>query len=206
MSDGRSFPRVSRAAKRRASESPAPPDPERRTAGKGCATQSVRRAGRRMGLALAVALLGAATAAQNSPPGTPWLRALRISETIKIDGRLDEPAWARAEVAADFRQEEPREGEPATEKTEIRVLFDDRNLYIGIRAFDSDAARIQARDLTRDSDLSNDDKVEILIDTYHDRRNAYRFAVNPFGTQQDALITDEGRDVNRSWEIGRAHV
>jgi hypothetical protein len=152
---------------------------------------------------LAVLLLSAAAAAQNPPPaGTepPRLRALRVSETIQIDGHLDESAWARAEPATDFRQEEPNEGQPATERTEVRILFDDRNLYIGIRAFDSDAARIQARDLTRDSDLSNDDKVEILLDTYHDRRNAYRFAVNPFGTQQDALITDEGRDINRSWD------
>jgi len=141
--------------------------------------------------------LGGMLAAQNPPPR---LRALRTSEAIKIDGRLDEPAWARAQAAADFRQEEPNEGQPATERTEVRILFDDRNLYIGIRAFDSDARHIQARELTRDSDFSNDDKVEVLLDTYHDRRNAYRFAVNPFGTQQDALITDEGRDINLSWD------
>lgn len=158
--------------------------------------------GRSLPRVLAVLLLSAAAAAQNPPPGAaaPRLRALRVSETIKIDGRLDEPAWARAETATDFRQEEPNEGQPATERTEVRILFDDRNLYIGIRAFDSDAAHIQARDLTRDSTLSNDDKVEVLLDTYHDRRNAYRFAVNPFGTQQDALITDEGRDINLSWD------
>lgn len=193
MSDGRSLLRKSRVA-------------ERHTAGNlsawlsagSCATRSVWAA-------MAVALLSAAMVAQNPPSQNgpaqpPRLRALRISETIKIDGRLDEPAWARAEVATGFRQQEPNESEAATEKTEIRVLFDDRNLYIGIRAFDSDAAHIQARDLTRDSSFSNDDKVEILIDTYHDRRNAYRFAVNPFGTQQDALITDEGRDINLAWD------
>ena len=148
--------------------------------------------------------LGGMLAAQNppSPPtgAPPRLRALRVSEAIKIDGRLDEPAWSQAEAATDFRQEEPDEGQPASERTEIRILFDDRNLYIGIRAHDSEAARIQARDLTRDSALTNDDKVEVLLDTYHDRRNAYRFAVNPFGTQQDALITDEGRDTNLSWD------
>lgn len=155
--------------------------------------------------ALSLILLGASLAAQNPPPQAsagpgPRLRALRAPETIKIDGRLDEPAWAQAEAATGFRQEEPSEGQPATERTEIRILFDDRNLYIGIRAFDSDAKHIHSRDLTRDSNFRNDDKVEILLDTYHDRRNAYRFAVNPFGTQQDALITDEGRDVNLSWD------
>jgi hypothetical protein len=96
-------------------------------------------------------------------------------------------------------QQESNEGTPASEKTEVRVLFDDRNLYIGIHAFDSDPANINARELVRDASFSNDDKVEILLDTNHDR-NAFRFAVNPLGTQQDALITDEGRDLNLSWD------
>lgn len=153
---------------------------------------------------LAVLLLSAAGTAQNPPAAglgqPPRLRAFRVSETIKIDGRLDEPAWEQAEAAADFRQEEPNEGQAATERTEVRILFDDRNLYIGVRAFDSDVRHINARELTRDSAFDNDDTVEILLDTYHDRRNAYRFTVNPFGTQQDALITDEGRDINLSWD------
>ncbi|MBV9925542.1 MAG: carbohydrate binding family 9 domain-containing protein [Acidobacteria bacterium] len=128
------------------------------------------------------------------------MHAQRISEEIKVDGRLDEPAWSRADAATDFRQEEPHEGEPASERTEVRVLFDDKNLYVGIHAFDSEPARINSRELVRDASFSNDDKVEILLDTYYDRRNAFRFAVNPLGTQQDALITDEGRDVNLSWD------
>src|SRR5215813_9573874 len=132
--------------------------------------------------------------------GTRRIRVLHITEPIKIDGRLDEPAWSQAEVARDFRQQEPSEGEPATEKTEVRLLFDDKNLYVGVHAFDSEPSRINSRELVRDATFSNDDKVEILLDTYHDRRNAYRFAVNPLGTQQDALITDEGRDINLSWD------
>jgi hypothetical protein len=128
------------------------------------------------------------------------IRAIRISQPIKIDGRLDEPAWSEAIAATDFLQQKPNEGRTASEKTEVRVLFDDKNLYIGIHAFDSDASSINARELVRDTSFSNDDKIEILLDTYHDRRNAFRFAVNPLGTQQDALITDEGRDVNLSWD------
>jgi Domain of unknown function (DUF5916)/Carbohydrate family 9 binding domain-like len=131
---------------------------------------------------------------------TGRIRAIRISEPIKIDGCLDELAWSAAIAATDFRQQEPNQGTPASEKTEVRVVFDDRNLYIGIRAFDSDPANINARELVRDASFSNDDKVEILLDTNHDHRNAFRFAVNPLGTQQDALITDEGRDVNLSWD------
>jgi len=132
--------------------------------------------------------------------GSHRIRILRVSEPIKIDGRLDEPAWSEAEAVTGLRQQEPNEGMAATEKTEVRLLFDEKNIYVGIHAFDSETSRINARELVRDATFSNDDKIEILIDSYHDRRNAYRFAVNPLGTQQDALITDEGRDINLSWD------
>ncbi|MFP5265187.1 MAG: sugar-binding protein [Blastocatellia bacterium] len=137
---------------------------------------------------------------QEESSGKRRIRAVRAREEIHIDGVLNEAAWDLAAPAADFRQEEPNEGAPATEKTEVRVLYDNKYLYVGIRAFDSEPDKINARELTRDASFSNDDKIEILLDTYHDRRNAYRFAVNPLGTQQDALITDEGRDVNLSWD------
>src|SRR5438034_850796 len=131
--------------------------------------------------------------------GMRRIQALRVTNEIKIDGLLDEPAWSLAQPATDFFQQQPAEGAPASERTEVRVLFDDKNIYFGIRAFDSDAAHINARELVRDAEFSNDDTVAIALDTYHDRRNAFRFAVNPLGTQQDALITDEGRDINITW-------
>ena len=127
------------------------------------------------------------------------IQAVRVTDAIKIDGLLDEPAWSLAQPATDFLQQQPTEGAPASERTEVRVLFDDKNIYFAIRAFDSDAAHINARELVRDADFSNDDTVAIVLDTYHDRRNAFRFIVNPLGTQQDALITDEGRDINVTW-------
>jgi hypothetical protein len=137
---------------------------------------------------------------QTSPKNTAARRiqAVRITEAIKIDGLLDEPAWSQAQPATDFLQQQPTEGVPASERTEVRVLFDDKNIYFGIRAFDSDAKHINARELVRDADFSNDDTIAIVLDTYHDRRNAFRFIVNPLGTQQDALIADEGRDI-RQW-------
>lgn len=137
------------------------------------------------------------------------IQAVRVIDAIKIDGFLDEPIWSTAEPATDFRQETPTEGAPASEKTEVRVLYDDKNLYLGIRAFDAEPGKINARDLVRDSLFATDDRIEIILDTYHDRRNAFRFAVNPLGTQQDALITDEGRDINLSWDgswISSGHV
>src|SRR6266513_2639760 len=144
----------------------------------------------------------AATTAQATAPnaGPRRIQARRVTEAIKIDGLLNEPAWSLAQPATDFFQQQPTEGAPASERTEVRVLFDEKNIYFGIRAFDSDAGHINARDLVRDSDFPNDDKVEILLDTYDDRRNAFRFGVNPLGTQQDVLITDEGRDINVSWD------
>lgn len=149
--------------------------------------------------------LGAETPPGQEAPSAPAapakrrLRALHIAEPIAVDGKLDEPAWSRAEPASDFIQQEPDTGRPASEKTEVRVLYDEKNLYIGIRAFDSEPKLIDARELRRDGGFENDDKIEILLDTNHDLRDAYRFVVNPLGTQQDALVTDEGRDINMSW-------
>ena len=131
---------------------------------------------------------------------THRIRILAVTDPIKIDGRLDEAAWSQAQAATDFRQESPTEGAPASERTEVRALYDSKNVYIGIRAFDSEPTKINARDLVRDSTFDTDDRVEIILDTNHDQRNAFRFAVNPLGTQQDALITDEGKDINLSWD------
>src|SRR5439155_14267507 len=127
--------------------------------------------------------------------GLRRIHTTRTTDAIKIDGTLDEPSWSLGQPATDFLQQQPNEGAPASERTEVRVLFDDKNIYFGIRAFDSDAKHINARELVRDADFSNDDIIAIVLDTYHDRRNAFRFIVNPLGTQQDALITDEGRDI-----------
>src|SRR3989441_103964 len=107
--------------------------------------------------------------------GLRRIQAVRITDGLKIDGLLDEPAWSLAQPATEFLQQQPAEGAPASERTEVRVLFDDKNIYFGIRAFDSDAKHINARELVRDADFSNDDTVAILLDTYHDRRNAFRF-------------------------------
>ena len=131
--------------------------------------------------------------------GLRRIQVVRITDALRIDGLLDEAAWSLAEAASEFLEQQPTEGAPASERTEVRVLFDDKNIYFGIRAFDSEAAHINARELVRDADFSNDDTIAIVLDTYHDRRNAFRFIVNPLGTQQDALITDEGRDINVTW-------
>jgi len=117
-----------------------------------------------------------------------------------LDGRLDEQAWQDAPVADRFVQRDPDEGMPATEKTQVSALYDAENLYFGIRCWDTRAEGILATELRRDNNFENDDSFAIILDTFHDHRNAFLFRINPRGTQYDALITDEGRDVNADWD------
>ena len=124
-----------------------------------------------------------------------------VLQPPKIDGALDDPVWQLAPVADGFTQRDPVEGAPATEPTEVRVLYDDENLYIGFRCLDRQPDKIVARQMRNDADLSNDDHVRILIDTYLDRRNAFAFQTNPLGARWDAQITDEGRNENIDWNI-----
>src|SRR5206468_5848247 len=144
-----------------------------------------------------------------SPPDEPAVTAVRLSGELRIDGRLDEPAWALAAPATGLRQREPLEGQPATEQTEVRVLFDTRNLYIGILARDSEPERVVAHLLQRDKllepgddgrhEFAGDDAVAILLDPFRDRRNAVVFATNANGAEFDALITDESGAFNADW-------
>src|SRR5438552_7628695 len=119
--------------------------------------------------------------------------ASRIDLAPKLDGTLDDPIWQQASAIDNFLQREPFEGQPSTEKTEVRILYSKHEVYFGITCLDSDAKRIVATELRRDVPQELDDYFEIIIDSAHDRRNAYVFQVNPLGTQRDALITEEQR-------------
>jgi hypothetical protein len=149
-------------------------------------------------VALAILSSGSVVAAQPPAP-TKTLRARRIPTPIKVDGVLDEDAWQGAETASDFVQQDPHVGEPVSEATEVRVLVDREAIYFGIVCHDADPHGVIARELRRDNPFAGDDHFEILLDTFHDHRNAFHFAVNPLGTQYDALITDEGHDINAEW-------
>ena len=130
----------------------------------------------------------------------PSIRALVIDQPIVVDGRLDEPAWQQAEVGNGFRQREPREGAPASERTEFSIAYTPSTLYVALRAFDREPARIIAKEMERDAELASDDSFVLVFDTFLDGRNAFAFATNPNGARHDALITDEGRDVNTEWD------
>jgi hypothetical protein len=96
----------------------------------------------------------------------PAIRANRISDPIVMDGLLNEESWMRAEVLEQFLQKDPEEGSPATELTEVRILYDARHIYFGITCLDSNPSGIRATELRRDNELNNDDSFELVLDTF----------------------------------------
>lgn len=134
-------------------------------------------------------------------PETFAAMAHRLSpgEKIEIDGRLDEVAWQTAPVQGNFIQREPDLGLPATQKTEFRILYDDKQLYIGIWAFDTEPDKITASEMKRDSLLRKSDQIKINLDTFHDKRNGFYFSTNPLGALKDANETENGRVINYDW-------
>ena len=129
----------------------------------------------------------------------PEVVATRTELTIKVDGLLDEPVWATIKPITEFVQRLPLDGGEPTEKSEMRVAYNNNFIYFGFTFFDSDPEKVRATILNRGGWIHRDDKLEIALDTYHDRRNAYLFEMNPLGTQDDALITDENRPGLDEW-------
>jgi hypothetical protein len=155
---------------------------------------------------LAAAFMGTAATSQVSPAnGTRAAQAVRTESPPKMDGTLDDPAWQAAQPIGDFRQREPLETQPATEKTEVRILYDARHIYFGIHCYD-DPSGIIANQLRRDLSMDLDDNFAIMIDPTLSRRNGYVFQVNPLGTQRDGEIIEEqappGTDsiIDPSWD------
>ncbi len=142
-----------------------------------------------------------AAAARDPSPTEPTIRAVRAPHPPTIDAVLDEPFWREIEPVTDFRQRVPVDGAPSSERTEFRVAFDDDHLYFSLVLHDSDPERIRRSILHREGRIDQDDNIRIGLDTYHDRRNAYIFEINPLGTQGDALITDESMTLaDWNWE------
>ena len=140
----------------------------------------------------------------------PTAKATRIepSEAPTIDGLLNDPAWAKAEIIDEFYQLDPDTGRPSTERTEVRFLYDAETLYVGIYAFDKEPDRIIATNRSRDGMLGVDDTVRIYLDPLNTRRNSYYFEVNAAGARADALIqnnTDYIREWNTIWS-GKAMI
>ncbi len=148
-------------------------------------------------------LAGAPVAGQEQPEAgaeRPTMAATRADQGPTVDGDLSDRAWQTSEVGTDFIQHEPLDGVPATEQTQVRVVFTDSTIYFGITAFDANPDAIIAKEMERDSRIYQDDSIILLLDTFHDGRNAYAFETNLNGARTDTLVTDEGRDLNLEWD------
>ncbi len=126
-----------------------------------------------------------------------------ISDFINLDGILDDPAWEMAESANTFQQYFPTDSLPAVAKTDIKMLYDDKNLYIGIRS-DTKGRDYVIPSLERDFRASGNDNISLLFDTFNDGTNAFLFGINPYGVRREALITNGGSGLEgftTSWDI-----
>lgn len=131
--------------------------------------------------------------------GRATIRAVRIEEAIRVDGALDEEVYHLVPAIGDFIQQEPQEGAPATERTEAWVFFDDRNLYVSARCWDSHPERDVLDELRRDlTTIAYNENFVVTLDTFYDRRNGFFFQVTPLSAIRDLLLTDEGNP-NTSW-------
>lgn len=128
------------------------------------------------------------------------VNALKTESAIKVDGLLDEPEWAEAPEAGDFIQLQPEKGKPSSERTVVRILFDDHYVYFGFWCYDSEPQKIAARMTKRYTDIRSDDSIYVMIDTYHDQRSCYYVSTNLLGTQWDGRITENGRTFDSTWD------
>ena len=129
------------------------------------------------------------------------VKAARVSAPPQVDGKLDEADWARAEPITDFYQGQRNEGLPASERTAVRVLFDDAGIYVGFRAWDSEPEKMKIRAIFRDETGGADDLVSLMLDAYHGQRSAIQFVTNANGLMEDLLQTGESTATrNHDWD------
>ena len=138
-------------------------------------------------LAIRARGIGAQTALPEEPPS---VTVGPLAGAIRLDGILDEPGWQTAGVITNLTQQSPKPGEPTPFRTEVRILADGANLYFGITCVDPDPARIAVHTMQRDGNMTGDDTVSIVLDTFHDHRTGYLFQTNAVGARLDGLISD----------------
>ena len=130
--------------------------------------------------------------------GVPLVRAMPVDEGPLIDGDvLNDQAYAEARLTTGFVQNRPFEGEPASERTEVRIVYTSDTLYFGIVCYTEDPSTVIASDSRRDSDMTETDSFQILLDTYHDGQNGFVFGTNPAGVEYDGQVTNEGQGTGR---------
>lgn len=154
--------------------------------------------GRLLAVLSAVLALSVMAAAQSS--SRRQARASRIEQPIAIDGRLDEPDWAGASELSGFVQYQPQAGAPGSVRTVAKALLGGDRIYFGFQCYDPEPDKIIARLTKRDSDLTVDDSVGVVLDTFADRRNGYLFLTNLLGTQLDGRTVDDGLTQDMTWD------
>jgi len=138
------------------------------------------------------------------PASDVTITARRIMKPLRVDGRFDDDMYQELSPFTEFIQQDPREGEPASERTELWVAFDEENIYFAVKCYHSDPDRIIATELRRDSSLIfQNDSVSIVIDTFHDLRNGFKFQTNALGAVQESMVVDEVNvdSWNTIWEV-----
>ena len=148
-----------------------------------------------------MALLTAPTGAHaQAQAARPSLRVGTTSGAVRIDGVLDDAAWMQADSISNLTQIEPVEGQSPTGRTVVRVLITGDAIVFGVRADDPDAANITSFARNRDANLTSEDHIRIVLDTYLDGRSGYVFIVNPYGARYDALVANQGEGENAQWD------
>ena len=131
--------------------------------------------------------------------GRTTVRAVRLQEPLRLDGSLDESIYATLPPITDFIQTEPRSGEPSTERTEVWVTFDGQNIYVSVRASESQPDRMVVNEMRRDStNIFQNENFQFSFDTFLDRRNSVAFQFNPIGGRMDGQVSNE-TDYNGDW-------
>jgi hypothetical protein len=147
-----------------------------------------------------IVLLATSAVARPGSAAAPTAAATRIEGGLRLDGRLDEPEWTNAQPLGPLVQTEPSEGAPASEATEVRVLYDEDNLYFGILCRDRMPAAVVNTQLGRDADLDVDDRVIVVLDPFFDRRNGFFFEVNPAGARADGQVSNNAEHASYDWD------
>ena len=135
----------------------------------------------------------------SAPAGVVILRAARRQTPIVLDGKLDEAAWQGAEAATEFTQSWPNPGKPPMDPIDVRVLYDGGAIYVGARLFDAHPDSIATQLARRDATGIYSDWVHVIIDSYHDRRTAFRFSVNPSGVMRDVFTSNDNAE-DGNWD------
>ncbi len=138
-----------------------------------------------------------------APANAPRVIAAWVDVGPDIDGVLDDPMWANATPMGPLTQVQPVQGARPSRATEVRILTDADNLYVGVRCYDPDPAGIIARNMLRDGDTDGEDRVTFVLDTFHDRRNGYLLQTNPLGIRVDGLVEDArfAREWDGIWNV-----